>query len=245
VKTLPGTNAAPDTGVFTARSAGKVARNAAWARFDRKFDPPLNLRHHQALGFWVEGDGLGELLAIRLDSPRHLAFGALADRYVPVDFTGRRYVTLIETESERWSDQVWNDGKWLYNAYRETIDFGSVESVTVWLNQLPSDKEIRCVIGPIKALPMLAGTVRHPRLTVNEQAITFPVEMPSGSFLELPDAAECTLYGAKGEVLSKVELPGAIPIMRPGANQVRFFCEPTDGPPPRLKVVLISHGDAF
>ena len=54
---------------------------------------------------------------------------ALLDiRGLTVDFTGRRFFSLVETESARWSDYVWNDGKGIYNAYRETIDFGAVES---------------------------------------------------------------------------------------------------------------------
>ena len=198
-------------GVFTAANSGKVARNAAWARLDRKFEPCLNLKGREAIGVWVEGDGGGQIIAIRLESPRHISFGAVADRYITVDFTGRRLFTLVETESARWSDYVWNDGKGLYNVYRETIDFAAVESVSIWYNNLPRDKQARCVIGPVKAMPMVACTVRNPAVTINGRTIVFPVEMPSGSYLELSTSSDCVLYGPKGEVIILIE--GRAPIL--------------------------------
>ena len=85
-----------------------------------RFSPLLNLKERQGLGVEIEGDGSGALLAIRLESPRAIAYGAIADRYINVDFIGRRFFSLAETESSRWSDYVWNDGKSPYNAYRET-----------------------------------------------------------------------------------------------------------------------------
>ena len=64
---------------------------------------------------------------------------------------------MVETESTRWNDYTWDDGKSLYNVYRETIDFGAGESAEIWLQNLPPGKEAKCGLGPIKALSMLTG----------------------------------------------------------------------------------------
>ncbi|MHC4329501.1 MAG: hypothetical protein ACYSWW_15415 [Planctomycetota bacterium] len=186
--------------------------------------------------------GQGQIIAIRLESPRHVSFGAVADRYITVDFTGPRLFTLVETESARWSDYVWNDGKGLYNVYRETINFGTVESLSVWYNNLARDKPAKCTIGPVKALPMVACTVKNPVVTVNGKALTFPVEVQSGSYLEFNAVNDCVLYGSKGEVLAKVSPEGSITVLSAGENQVRFSCDAVDGPVPRLKLTVISHG---
>jgi hypothetical protein len=260
----PGDDGPAGAGIFSAENSGEVPRNAAWARLDRKFEPCLNLKNHQALGVWIDGDGQGQIIAIRLESPRHISFGAVADRYITVDFTGPRLFTLVETESNRWSDYVWNDGKWLYNVYRETIDFGTVESLSVWYNNLAEDKLTKCTIGPIKALPLVACTAKNPVVTVNGGAIAFPVEMQSGSYLEfnLPreigetaisrgEGGDCVLYGSKGEVLTKVVPDGSIAVLSAGENQVRFSCDlpanqhggRVDGPAPRVKLSVISHGE--
>jgi hypothetical protein len=236
-------NGPVQAGIFTATSSGKVPRNAAWARLDRKFAPNLNLKDHQAVGVWIEGDGKGQIMAIRLESPRHISFGAVADRYINVDFTGRRLFTLIETESTRWSDYVWNDGKWLYNIYRETIDFGTVASLSIWYNNLPMGQKAECIIGPIKAMPIVACTVKNPTITINDKTIILPVEMLSGSYLEFSGDSSCVLYGSKGEVLTKVIPDGAIPVLSAGNNQIRFSCSAADRPAPRVKLTVISHGE--
>jgi hypothetical protein len=67
--------------------------------------------------------------------------------------------------------------------------------------------------------------------------------MQSGSFLEFNGTDDCTLYGAKGEMLAKVTPHSAAPRLRPGPNPIQFACEPTDGPAPRARVVVIVHGD--
>ena len=236
-------NGPEHAGTFTATNSGKVPRNAAWARLDRKFAPNLNLKNHQAAGVWIEGDGKGQIMAVRLESPRHISYGAVADRYINVDFTGRRLFTLIETESARWSDYVWNDGKWLYNVYRETIDFGRVESLSIWYNNLSKDHKAECTIGPIKALPMVACTVKNPIIAVNGKPMILPVEMQSGSCLEFGGDNNCVLYGSKGEEVTKVRPDGETPMLLAGQNQIRFSCSAVDGPAPRVKLTVISHGE--
>lgn len=235
----------PSWATLVAANSGKAVRNAAWARLERRFDPPLNLKNHQALGAWIDGDGLGEMVAIRLESPRHIAFGAIADRYVPVNFIGPRFVTLVETESTRWNDFVWNDGKGLYNVYRETIDFRVVESVSVWLQNLPPGRETRFRLGPIMAVPLSPATFRNPVLDVNGNTIILPVEMTSGSWIECNGADQCALYGPRGETLATVKLSKPLPSLREGNNELRFSCVPGPGASPRAKVTIFSQGESF
>jgi hypothetical protein len=150
--------------------------------------------------------------------------------------------TLIETESSCWSDYVWNDGKWLYNVYRETIDFGIVESLSIWYNNLPKDKQTKCIIGPIKAMPMMPCIVKNPVVTVNGKAIVLPVEMQSGSFLEFNAENDYILYSAKGEMITKVRPDGAVPLFSAGENEIQFSSNSVDGPATRAKLTAILHG---
>lgn len=234
---------AREVAVLEATSSGQVPRNAAWARWQRAFAPSLNLKQQPALGLWVEGDGLGELLAFRLESPRHLAYGAVADRYLPVDFTGRRLVTLLESESTRWSDFEWNDGKGLYQIYRETVDFGAIGSVSVGFQNLPPGKTVRCRVGPVHALPMQPCTIRQPALTVNGVTVVFPAELSSGSWLESQGSEEGVVYGPTGERLATVPLTTPLPMLRTGENRLAFTCVPAEGATARVKVTVFSQGD--
>ncbi len=238
----PVTNRSDAGCLLTATNAGKVARNAAWARLEHRFDPVLNLKERQALSFEVDGDGSGAVIAIRLGSPRAIAYGAVADRYLDVNFTGPRAFTLVETESTRWSDYVWNDGKHPYNVYRETIDFGAIESVSIWLQNLPSGRETKCRLGTVRAVPLRAGSLKNPRLTVGGQTVEFPIELASGCWLEGTGPDDCAAYGARGEALGKVTPRGDWPRLPAGATAMQFTCESSDPPAPRARVIVFSQG---
>jgi hypothetical protein len=230
---------------LAATNGGKVPRNGAWARLERRFNPLLNLKQQQGLSVEVEGDGSGALLAIRLESPHAVAYGAVADRYIDLDFNGRRTFALVGTESTRWSDYHWGDGKSLYNVYRETIDFGAVESASVWLQHLAPGQETKCRLGPLRAVPLCAGRVKDPRIRVDGQTIEFPVELVSGSWIEGNGPADCTIYDARGESLGRVTPRGDWPTLRTGISRVHFTCEAADFPAPRARVTLFSQGSAL
>jgi hypothetical protein len=228
---------------LAATNAGKVPRNAAWARMTKRFEPLLNLKEHEALGVEVEGDGSGALLAIRLESPPHLAYGAVADRYINLDFTGRRRFSLVETESERWSDYVWNDAKHLYQVHREIVDFGAVESVSVWLQNLPPGRETKVRIGPIRALPMRPVVVTNPKLTLGGKTLEFPVELAPGSWIECNGPKDCAMFSAKGEPLGKVTPRGDWPVLPSGLSLLQFSCESGDGLSARARVTVFNSGE--
>lgn len=224
-------------------NAGRVPRHAAWARWEKRFDPPLAAPDDQALGVEIEGDGSGAVLAFRLESPRHLRHGAIADRYVTLDFTDRRRVTLVETESSRWSDYVWNDGKHLYHAYRETIDFGALESLSVWLQNLPPGRTTRIGVGPITALPLQPTVVAHPSLTLGGQTLHLRIRLEPGSWIEALGPEDCLAYDAKGKALGKVDWEGSWPHVPPGTHRVRFDVAEAGVPAARARVTVF-HLDA-
>lgn len=253
----PNAEAGPGWLALTATNAGRVPRNAAWAKLERRFDPPVSLKDQQALAFEIEVTGGHDdleatarttnagrvpVLVIRLDSPRHLSFGALADRYLPLDFAGRRQVTLVETESTRWSDYEWNDGKWLYNAYRETIDFGTIGSAGLWLQNLPPGRELQCRVRAVRAQPMLACRVVNPRLVLNGHAIELPVELKSGDWLEWVEDGRYGVQGPTGEVLAEGRGDELPPRLRAGTNTFELVFQTAADVPPRTRLTVFSQG---
>jgi hypothetical protein len=117
--------------------------------------------------------------------------------------------------------------------------------VSIWYQNLPPGKEVKCRIGPVKALPMLAGTVKDPAITINGVTAVFPGEFSSGSWLECDGPQDCILYGSKGETLGKVSPSAALPTLHPGPNQVRFSCAPGQVPSPRVKVTVFTQGETL
>ncbi|MFO1021248.1 MAG: hypothetical protein U0903_11200 [Planctomycetales bacterium] len=230
---------------LTASNSGKVSRKGAWARWVRRFDKTVNLKDRQGLEVEIEGDGSGAIVAIRLESPAHIGFGAVADRYITVDFKGRRRVTLIESESTRWSDYDWGDAKTLYQVYRETIDYGAIERLSLYLQNLPVDHKTQITIHSICAVPIQKCILKHPRITWGEKNLTFPVEMTSGSWLECRSPEECVHYGPLGEDLGKVLPVGEWPVLERKSTPILFGCDTGPDVPARARITVISAGETL
>jgi hypothetical protein len=230
----------PVSGCFTAVNS-RATREGTWAKVGRTFVPPLDLRARPALGVWVYGDGQGEVLNLQLQSPRHVV-GGIGEHYVTVDFTGWRYFELIEPDADRYADYAWPYGD-AYAIYREGILYSQVETVSLWYNHLPPGGQVACYLSPIKALPLVPGKLRHPRITVGGQTILFPVEMESGCYLEFRSRSDCKLYRPQGELLREVEPQGEVPLLEAGENRVEFHCEVASDTSSRAYVTVITQGE--
>jgi len=226
-------------GRFTATST-HPQRKAAWAQFQTTFSPPRNLTGREALGLWVHGDGQGELLNVQLRSPAHVV-GGIDDHYVPIDFTGWRYFELIEPEGARHADYQWPYGD-IYSIYRESVQFGQVETLGIWLNDLPPGKPVTCYLGPLMALPLAQTRLIRPTIAIGSAAIVFPVEIESGCYLEFHAPDDCKLYGPQGEILRQVKPEGPVPQLNPGDNPVEFRCDAPPGTSARAHVTVITRG---
>ncbi len=228
------------SGLLTVNNQGHAPKGA-WCQIGKTFAPAIDLTKTQGLGVWVHGDGKGELLNLQLKSPQHIERG-IGDHYIEVDFSGWRYFELIEAEGGRISDHGWPYGG-AYATYREDVHYAHVETFSLWCNQVPKEGAISCYLSPIKAVPVVANTLRNPAITIGGTTITFPVEMESGAYLEFHAMDDCHLYGPKGEHLAKVQPQGPVPSLNAGDNNIAFQAECDEGLAPRARVVLITAGD--
>ncbi len=213
-----------------------------WARLERTYDPLLNLRDREGLGVWVEGDGSGAVLNVQLRSPEHLSRG-VADHYIPLDFTGRRYFELMELDNPAMSQYAWPHAADPYLVYREMVHYDKVESLSVWVTNLPPGKTLACGVGPIRALPLVTPPIVNPAVTVGGKTVTFPVTIETGCYLEFNSPDDCTLYARDGKVLQKVTPRGEVPTLAPGENNLQFQCEPPAVGNARTYVTIISLGE--
>jgi hypothetical protein len=231
-------------GLFYGRTAELTPVEGQWLKMEKKFDPWLNIANNQALGVWVKGDGKGQLLNLRLESPAHLSYGARGDHFIKIDFTGWKYFELVEIESAEFSNYIWPDsGFYVYDSYRHSVQFNNIDKLQLWYNNLPAGDEVNCLIGRIKALPMISATITNPGITVNGEKLVFPVKMESGMYLEFRSESNCKLYGSKGEFLQDVRVEGNIPVLKNGSNNLSFDCIGPTGINSRFQVTVISEGN--
>jgi len=228
---------------FFARNDGHSPQAGSWIKMEKIFNPWLNLEKNQGLGVWVKGDGNGELLNFRVESPRYISFGARGDHFIHINFTGWRYFELVEIESSEWSNYLWPDpGFYVYDSYRHTVQFKSVDKLQLWYNNLPAGKTVQCLIGPVKALPLVQESIENPSVTVNGEKIVFPVKMESGMYLELTAVSDCKLYGPKGDLIREVPINGPVPVLKSGDNAVSFNCNDAGKVNTRVQVTVIGEG---
>lgn len=231
-----------NSGLFTATNTTD-ATTRSWCKVGKTFSPPANLSGHQGLGVWVYGDGKGEVLNLQQTSPSNLSH-AIAEHYIPVDFAGWRYFELVEPEGKRHADYSWPYGG-IYSIYRESIRPNSVDTLSLWYNNIPPRQSVACYLSPIRALPIVPTKLRNPSVTIGGTTITFPVDIETGQFLEFRGLDDCTLYGPKGEEIREVVPTGDVPALEPGENEIKLTHEPETGVHPRAYVSVISHGEPF
>jgi hypothetical protein len=234
-------------GIVSAKNSGESPRDGSYINLEKSFDPVVDLSKNQAIGVWVKGDGNGQILNLSHRSPVHISHGAHGDHFIKIDFTGWKYFELIEIESSAISDYIWPDDShfYVYDSYRHTVNFKNIEKFQLWYNNLPKGKEVKCFVGPIKAIPMVEGTIDNPAIMVGDKKIIFPVKMESGMYLELKGEGDCKLYGPRGDLIKKVKVEGEMPQLQKGENTISVSGKGDDDINTRLQITVISEGEPF
>ena len=232
-----------NNGRFASDARGIEPMEGLWVKMEKKFEPWLDINKNQGMGVWVKGDGSGQLLNIRLESPKHLAHGARGDHFIKIDFTGWKYFELVEIESSEFSNYIWPDsGFYVYDSYRHTVQFNNIDKIQLWYNNLSGGQESGCLIGQIRALPLVRLTITDPAVTIDGKTVVFRCRMESGMYLEFNSEDDCKLYGPKGEFIMDVEINGAVPDLLPGENEISFKCNGPANVNPRVQVTVITEG---
>lgn len=99
--------------------------------------------------------------------------------------TTTRKVKLVEIESSEFSNYIWpspvsDNHLYVYDSYRNTVDFKNVDKIQLWYNNLPAGETVECKIGSVKAIPMVSVPLENLGIMLNGKMITFPVTYGTG-----------------------------------------------------------------
>lgn len=235
---------------LTLKATNKSApTHSAWGGAGKLFSPPLNL-YNRGLGLWVKGDGSGSVLNVQLQSTE-AASGGRADYYVDLDFSGWRFIELIEPESQRLGTMGWpysrRQADWkgdvpfidVLRDYILWVNYGQIERLNLWLNGVPANATTVCTVGPISALPIRGTELRHPVLTVNGASLAFPVDLKSGDYLELDPHGVGTVYNATGDTVVDFTMT-SIPSLLGGENEIGISQGESPGARSRVTLTLLG-----
>ena len=226
--------------VLTATNTGKPGE-PSWARWSKTFDPPVNLTGRQAMGLWVHGDGKGEVLNLQLRSPIHMTY-AYGEHYIKVDFAGWKYFELVEPDAEDYRNCTWPYRSW-YAIYRSTTRYNAISEMTVYVNNVPAGETVSCALSPVRGLPLVESPITNPSITIGGHRLTFPVAIPTGSYLEY-DGEVARLFGRNGQLCEVVQPAGDAILLDTGENTFAFSCDaPEAGVRARAMVTVGQYGE--
>lgn len=195
------------------RATSTRSDSNGWCARGERYSPPLDLSPYTALGFWIHGDGAGEVLKVQL---RDIG-GAWQDLVTPVDFTGWKYVEFELGAGAK-------------------IDLSKIDYVILYYNGIPAGKTVTCYVDDLRALRK-AGAVRHPTFTVAGRKLIFPVTLSPGERLVYKGPRDCKLYGREGTFKQSVRPTGRLPRLKPGRNRLTFGLE---DPPESFQIRVLT-----
>lgn len=217
----------------TAVNHGTIEKG--WGCAELILDRPKDISRHRALGAWVQGDDSGALLHFIVESGRW----TVRDFYVQLNFAGWRYIKMPDSARGEVYSFEYPYSNFIPN---RGIDFSRIDRMYVFITNLPPGKAADVHFGRVEALRETPLPIRNPALTVNGSTITFPVEIAPEGYLEFHTSGMARVFDAKGFATAESEPHGRPPILRPGANEIRFECERASGVGQTVNVTIHTRG---
>lgn len=235
----------PRTAIRLEATNTKNSSRGAWVSASRDYEfPYLSLGNNAAFGFWVKGDGSGAILNLQLRMAREY-HGSICEHYVKLDFTGWRWVELLarERDADAFADLVWPYSGAVMAVHRNPYDGRHVQSVSLWLNEIPAGGSTVVEIADLRALPIAKPVLKDAMVTINSRSMKIPFNLNAGDYAELEQGC-WTHYSQQGESLARVVEKDPLRLLA-GVNDCSFSGMTDAGSPVRADVTILAEGKAF
>ncbi len=201
-------------GSYTATSSR--TDDGGWSAVGRKFDAPLDLREHTALGLWLHGDESGARFKVQLRDARGMA----QDYYIPVNFSGWRYIVLQRPEKPT----------------PHPIEYHDISYLSLYYNGIPAGKTCTVLVDGIKALRRVAEvTTALPRLAVDGEKLSLDARLGTDDVLVYRGGDRATIRRS-GKPSEEVAVTGTVGPLPTGEAALRLERDPQD--PQSLELML-------
>ena len=186
----------------------------AWGCAEIVLDAVMDLRHHRALGTWVEGDGSGAFLHFVIeDSGRW----SVRDYYVQLNFTGWKYMEMPESaKGEVYGFAFPYSNYWSIRG----INFAAISRVYVFLTGVRSGTRVKASFRRLEALHESLLPVVNPAIRVNEKSLVFPMTLEPDWYLEYDGSGAARVFDSNGFRKGEVMVREA-PRLRQGPNLIQ------------------------
>ena len=97
---------------------------------------------------------------------------------------------MRERDADKYDNYSWPYSSSYSNVYSTALTRNNIPNLNIYYNNLPVGQQVSCQIKPVKALHTDSVSISNPSINVNGTAITFPVTLQSGQYIEfysMPD----------------------------------------------------------
>ena len=176
---LTGIKAGPDGYVLEAHNA--TGKDYYEAYKLPSFDCRVNMASHRGIGMMIEGDGSGALFTIQI---------AGRDYVIPIDFTGFRYVEVLNGEVS------WHEGRWGWRMATKSTRYAMVKGFKMGFCYLPPTCHARIRVREIKLLRERSLLLHRLHLSNQAGSLAIAGEMECGDYVEYHGGEMATIYDA-------------------------------------------------
>ena len=156
----------------------------------------LNFTRHQGVGLFVDGDGSGATLVVRLLCP-----GVARDYAVPLTFKGKRWVEIPAGE-QGWSARNWGPiGKGAI-IWGHGMNYEDITDVAVGIGYLPPHTTSNVTISGLQALSEIVASIVDPKITVGDQTVQAKGTLSTYDQFTLDHDGTFTIYDSAWHFIS-------------------------------------------
>ena len=157
--------------------------------------PALDVTKHQGIGMYVDGDGSGATLVVRL-----VCKTTARDYAVPLDFTGKQWVEIPSSEQglrvANWGPVGKGGALWA------GINMASCNGVAIGLGYLPANGVSNVTVSGLQALSEISQPLINPKITVGDVTVQAKGTLQAYDHFTLDPEGTFTIYDRAWNTLS-------------------------------------------
>jgi hypothetical protein len=190
------------------------------------FDCRANMVNHRGIGMTIEGDGSGAIFAVQI---------AGRDYVVPIDFTGERYVEILNGEV------AWHEERWGWRMATKHTRYSMVTWFRTGFCHVPAKTTASVTVKGIKLLKEIPVPLRELTISNSTGELKVRGDISTGDYIEYDGADTAIIYDPNWHEKQTVKVPNTCFTARSGYDTYHFSADQQAW----IEVQLFTEGEAI
>ena len=174
------------------------------------FQCRANMANHRGIGMTIEGDGSGAIFAIQI---------AGRDYVVPIDFTGEKYVEILNGEVS------WHEERWGWRMATKHTRYSMVTWFRTGFCRIPPSTSARIKVKEIKLLKEIKIPLQELTISNSTGELTIRGDITTGDYIEYDGADKAVICDANFHPKQSVEVDNNTFTAQPGYDTYDFSAD--------------------